>query len=209
MADRRKRASAYRRLGRLMAVLVAGFFATSWFVQYRYAKRLVSASAAPSAPVALVFGAGLAAGQEPSPLLAQRLDTAIALYRSGKVSKVLVSGDNLDRHHDEPAAMRRYAIGGGVSEKDVLVDDAGVSTYASCARAKLAYGVDRALLITQHFHLPRALFIANSLGIDAWGVPADAGQEAGGYYLLRELFSRPLALAMVIARPEPQAPPEP
>lgn len=208
MVPRLKRRNLWSRLLRLVGAAALVFLGASLFVQFRYAGRIVSQKAAPEAPVALVFGAGLA-GQEPSPLLAQRLDAGIALYRSGKVQKVLVSGDNLERHHDETSAMRRYAAGAGVPEKDLLGDDAGVSTYDSCARAKTVYGVNRALLVTQRFHLPRALFIANSLGIDAWGVAADEGDDAPAFYMLRELFSRPLALAMVIARPEPKAPPPP
>lgn len=200
MARSSKGRSAWRWVARLALLAGLGLLAASYYVEYRYADRIVVAQAAPEAPVALVFGAGLS-GQEPSVLLAQRLDTAIGLYRAGKVRRILVSGDASERYHDESGAMMRYTVERGVPPADVDIDVAGLSTYDSCARAKDVFGVERALLVTQRFHLPRALFIARSLGIDAYGVAADEGRGAPVQYVLRELLSRPLALVMVLARP--------
>jgi SanA protein len=184
----------------LAALLLAG---TSSYVELRYASRIVSPADAPEAPVALVFGAGLSRS-EPSPVLAERLDMAISLYRLGKVRKVLLSGDNADRYHVETTAMRRYAVEQGVPPSDVLEDDLGLSTYDSCARALHVFKLDRVLLVTQRFHLSRALFIANALGLDAYGVAADPdSRRRSSPYLVRELLSRPLALGMVLLRPEP------
>ena len=195
-----------------LGLLMAAFAAASVYVDRRYASRIVPASEAPAAPVALVFGAGLS-GSEPSPLLAERLDTAIALYRQGKVKRILVSGDNSDRYHDETEAMRRYAVDQGVPAADLLADDWGLSTYDTCVRARQVFHLDRVLLVTQRFHLSRATFIANSVGLDAHGVPADAVSRGGSPYAVRELLSRPLALGMVLLRPEPpgnrQAAPSP
>lgn len=185
-----------------LGLLVAAFAAASAYVDLRYASRIVPASEAPAAPVALVFGAGLS-GSEPSPLLAERLDTAVALYRQGKVKRILVSGDNSDRYHDETEAMRRYAVDQGVPPADLLQDDWGLSTYDSCVRAREVFHLDQVLLVTQRFHLPRATFIANSVGLDARGVPADPASRQGSPYALRELISRPLALGMVLLRPRP------
>jgi vancomycin permeability regulator SanA len=176
----------------------------SLYVRWRYAGRMVGPQQAPRAKVALVFGAGLAAKQAPSPVLAARLDVGIGLYREGKVSKLLLSGDNSERHHDETKSMRRYALERGVPPAALLTDFAGLSTYDTCFRAKRVFGVDDALLVTQAFHLPRALFIANSLGIDAYGVPADAKRRWHSPYPVREFFSRAWAFAMVIARPQPK-----
>jgi len=197
---------------RIAAVLVGigalAFFGASAYVQLRYAGRISGPAEAPEAPVALVFGAGLTKSV-PSPLLAERLDMGIALYRQGKAKKILVSGDNSDRYHVETAAMRRYIVDQGIPPTDVLDDDLGLSTYDSCARARMVFKLARVLLVTQRFHLPRALFIANSLGLDAYGVPADPAPHRSSPYLLRELVSRPLALAMVIARPDPAGTPPP
>ena len=183
-----------------------GVFALSHFVQVRYEDRIVPMSGAPQAPVALVFGAGLAPGGVPSEVLAQRLDTAMALWKAGRVQSVLVSGDNSDRFHDETRAMRRYMLERGLPEQAVLGDDSGLSTYDSCVRAATVFQVRKALLVTQAFHLPRALYIANSVGMDAWGVAADEGLPSTRRYVVREMFSRVLALAMVLMDVKPAYP---
>ena len=177
---------------------------TSCYVRMRYSDRIFLAEQVPKAPVAIVFGAGLASKGKPSPMLAERLDTALKLYRSGKVEKILVTGANLTRSHDETRAMGRYALAKGVPRETILRDDAGFSTYDSCYRAKAVFGITRATLVTQRFHLPRALFIANSLGLDAIGVAADEGTRTPLVNEGRELFSRSLALAMAIAKPPPR-----
>jgi len=187
--------------GAALAAGAACFALASFYVELRYQDRVVSLSLAPPSPVALVYGAGLARGPSPSRILAERLDAALALYQAGKVQKVLVSGDNSDRFHDETEAMRRYAIERGVPAEDVLGDDAGLSTYDSTIRARDVFGVRRVLLVTQRFHLPRALYIANGSGIEAYGVAADEGRDEGSAYTLRELVSRPVALAMVLLQP--------
>jgi len=182
---------------------VLGVLASSHFVRVRYMDRIVPLSAAPEAPVVVVFGAGLAPGGVPSAVLAQRLDTAIALWKAGKAKAVLVSGDNSDRFHDETRAMRHYVLARGLPEESVLEDDSGLSTYDSCVRAFKVFQVRRALLVTQGFHLPRALYIANSVGMDAWGVAADEGLPSTRRYAMREMFSRVLALGMVLLEVKP------
>jgi SanA protein len=119
---------------------------------------------------------------------------------------VLVSGDNSDRFHDETRAMRRYMVQHGLPEQAVLGDDSGLSTYDSCVRAFTVFKVRKALLVTQRFHLPRALYIANSVGMDAWGVAADEGRPSTRRYAVREMFSRVLALVMVSLGREPAYP---
>lgn len=196
-----------RSLRRLFLKVVAGgvvlFLGASFFVEFRYRSRLKNVASAPRAPVALVFGAGLAAQGVPSAVLAERLDAAVALFRDEKVSRLLLSGDNSDRYHDETGAMRRYVLARGVPESALSLDWAGVSTYDSVVRAKALFGVEEALLVTQRFHLPRALFIANSIGVDAHGVVADRTERQGSQYALRELVSRPLALAQVLTNAPP------
>lgn len=188
----------------LAGLSVALLVSTSFHVKAKYSHRIFPASVVPHAPVALVFGAGLAHNGVPSPLLAERLDSAVELYRIGKVEKVLLSGDDSFRTHDETRAMRRYAETQGVPEDAIVRDVAGLSTYDSCFRAKAVFGVRRAILVTQGFHLPRALFIANSLGIDADGVPADATLSGPLLYEGRELLSRALAWIMVMTGAKPK-----
>lgn len=183
----------------------------SAFVEYRYARRLSTLQSVPKAPVAIVFGAGLTTGGEPSRVLSQRVDAAIELYRAKKVQKLLLSGDNTDRYHDETRAMRRYALERGVPAEDVVGDDAGVSTYDTVLRARDVFGVDEAILVTQRFHLPRALFLANTLGLDAWGVSADPSRDWVWRYELRELLARAAAVPLVLLQPPPRVdtPPRP
>jgi SanA protein len=188
----------------LALVGVTGTLAASSYVERRFRTRTLPLAQAPAAPVALVFGAGLIAGGEPSPVLAERLDTALRLYRAKRVSRLLVSGDNSERYHNETLAMQRYLVERGVPPADVDADFAGFSTYDSCYRARTLFGVTQALLVTQDFHLPRALYIANQLGIEAWGVAADEGKPDRRGDQLRELWARPLALVMVLLRPEPR-----
>ena len=182
----------------------AGLLACSLYVERRYADRIRSSDRVPDEPVALVFGAGLAPNSIPSPLLRQRIDAAIGLYRSGKVKKLLVSGDNAERYHDETHAMKRNAMEQHLPESAIVGDFAGFSTYDSCFRAKAIFGVTRAVLVTQGFHLPRALYIANSLGIDAYGVAADEGRPRPASYWLRETLSRAHALLAVALRADPK-----
>jgi vancomycin permeability regulator SanA len=203
---RGKRGGWLRRAAWALSLVLGLSLGCSLYVSLRYRGHILPSAHAPEAPVALVFGAGLAAVREPSPVLAERLDKAVQLYRAGKVRRLLVSGDNSDRRHDETRAMVAYVRARGVPEADVDADFAGLSTYDSCVRAHRVFEVQRALLVTQAFHLPRALFIANSIGMDAHGVAADEGRTRTRRYALRELLSRPLALAMVLVDAEPAFP---
>ncbi len=132
-----------------------------------------TAADAPEAPVAIVFGAGLNRDGTPMPVLADRVATAVDLYKAGKVRKLLLTGDNRFPEYNEPEAMRQYAISLGVPEADLVSDYAGRRTYDSCYRARYIFQVKKAILVTQEFHLPRAVYLCDQLGIDAVGVIAD------------------------------------
>ena len=142
--------------------------------------RVYKVDDAPSERVAIVFGAGLRRDGTPTTILRDRVETAAQLYFSGKVEKLLMSGDNRFENYNEPASMRDYAISLGVPEDAIVLDYAGRRTYDTCYRAKAIFGVDKAILVTQGFHLPRALFLCNALGLQASGVEAD-----NFYYLKR------------------------
>ncbi|MBN2085353.1 MAG: YdcF family protein [Anaerolineales bacterium] len=128
---------------------------------------------APEAPVAIVFGAGLYRDGTPMPVLADRVAMAVDLYKAGKVRKLLLSGDNRFPEYNEPEAMRQYAISLGVPEADLVSDFAGRRTYDSCYRAQYVFQVKKAILVSQEFHLPRAVYLCDQLGIEAVGVASD------------------------------------
>jgi vancomycin permeability regulator SanA len=148
----------------------------------------------PTMPVAIVFGAGLQADGTPSPMLADRVDAAIELYKAGKVGRLLMSGDNSEVGYSEVAAMQGRAISEGVPPSLVNLDYAGLRTYDSCYRAAAIFGIHRATLVTQRYHLPRALFLARSFGIDAVGLVAGQVEYNNQLYFdLRELAAQSVA----------------
>ncbi len=126
--------------------------------------RIVSPEGAPDAPVAIVLGAGVWEGGTPSAVLEDRLRTACDLYRAGKARALLVSGDHGRAGYDEPGPMARYAEERGVPPEAIFLDHAGFDTYATIYRARRVFQVERALVVTQDFHLPRALFSAPDSG---------------------------------------------
>ena len=134
----------------------------------------------PSARIAIVFGAGLLRDGSAGPVLSDRMQTAVALYQGGKVEKILVSGDNRFVEYNEPEAGRQYALEHGVPNEDIVLDYAGRRTYDTCYRAKYIFGVDEAILVTQEFHMPRALTLCNWFGVRSVGVEA-----ANRYFLKR------------------------
>ena len=125
------------------------------------------------ARVGIVFGAGLQRDGSPSPVLQDRVASAVQLYQAGKVEKLLMSGDNRFIDYNEPGAMQAYAIEMGVPEEDIVLDYAGRRTYDTCYRALHIFGVKEAILVTQRYHLPRALFTCNGVGLKATGISAD------------------------------------
>lgn len=189
-----------------MALAAGGMVAIWGWIQWRYDRLVVAdVAAAPKRPVAIVFGAGVQANGRLSPMLQDRMDTAIALYKAGKVRKLLVSGDNRFANYNEPGRMYDYAVARGVPARDVVRDYAGRRTYDTCYRAAAIFGVTQAVLITQRFHLPRAIFTCRNLGVDGVGLSADRrAYLSNPYYQLRDAVASLRAWWDVkIARPEP------
>ena len=145
----------------------------------------------PDYRVAIVFGAGLSEnGTEPSTVLQDRIMSAVELYKLGKIKKILMSGDNSFKDYNEPQVMIKIAKENGVSIFDLQADYAGRRTYDTCYRAKAIFGIDKAILITQDFHLTRALYTCNILGIDAIGYVADKNVYKNiEYYISRDLLA--------------------
>jgi SanA protein len=165
-----------------------------------------SVSEVPSRRVAIIFGAGLWRDGSPTPVLKDRVETGARLYLAGKVEKLLMSGDNSQVEYNEPAAMREYALSLGVPDKDIVLDYAGRRTYDSCYRAKEIFRVEQAILVTQKFHLARALFLCNALGLDGVGVEANNEtflRSSLLFWNIRELPATLTAFADILTRPEP------
>lgn len=158
------------------AGIVAGAGALSiiWHIRRSTAPYMyLSIEAVPARPIAIVLGAGLERDGRPTPVLADRVRTAAALYRAGKVRKLLMTGDNRFAWYNEPASMGEYALALGVPAEDIVYDYAGRRTYDSCYRARHIFGITDAIIVTQRFHQPRAVYLCRQMGIDAVGVTAD------------------------------------
>lgn len=151
--------------------------------------RVFASEDVPERGVGLVLGAR-SHPDRPSAFLAARLDVAVDLFQRGKVRVLLVSGDNLARSNHETAMMRRYLEERGVPPEAVFEDEAGFDTYDSCVRARRIFGVSRAIVVTQTYHLPRALATCRAIGLDAWGVGDETvktNQQMWLYGSMREL----------------------
>lgn len=193
-------------LGFLLLLIAVAVFPFAWrsAVTWYYGRQIYSISEAPAEQVAIVYGAAVYGNGRLSAVLRDRMDTAIALYESGQVQKILVSGDNRKADYNEPGAMMAYAVRRGVPPEDIRPDYAGLRTYDTCYRAKHIFQVKSAVLITQDFHLPRALFTCNALGIEAIGVTADRRPYRGSrWYETRETAATLVALWDVIRRDNP------
>ena len=168
----------------ILAALVLVFIGPYAYVQWRTrAFRHGPGEQVAAAPVAIVFGAGLWRSGAPTPVLADRVTTAVELYEQGLVGKILLSGDNSDQGYNEPEAMRQLALRLGVPDDALVLDFAGRRSYDTCYRARYVFGVKRAIAVTQAYHLPRAVYSCRELGIDASGVAADRRRYSRGPYL--------------------------
>lgn len=169
--------------------------------------KIVEADAAPAKPVVIVPGAGLNPDGTPSAPLRDRVEAAAELYFAGKAQKILMSGDNRFINYNEPESMRQYALVLGVPDEDIVLDYAGRSTYDTCYRAKAIFGVQDALIVTQAYHLPRAVYLCDHLGVKITGIPVEQSRYVRSRYLFwnfREAFASLAAMWDIhIAKPLP------
>ena len=218
-------ASAWRRrvvrwpviggVGCLVVTLIALFGVNLWVTRSAGEFRYEDVGEVPDRPVAIVFGAGVH-GSDPTPALASRLDGAVELYQAGRVTHLLMSGDNSRPDYDEVTVMRDYAIERGVPGAAITRDYAGFDTYDTCIRAREIFGVSSAVLVTQDFHIARAIYTCRQLGVDAVGLAIPdwsfreerldyeytRSQEVG--YRVREWFARAKAVVdSELIRPRP------
>jgi vancomycin permeability regulator SanA len=171
------------------------------YVVWSAADSIYSVADAPSRDVILVLGASVRPGGRPSPMLEERLHAAADLYHAGKGHKVIVSGDHGSKHYDEVHPMARALEARGVPARDIFLDHAGFRTLDSAHRARKVFGVDSMLVVTNPFHVARAVFLARNVGIDAAGVGADYGvhYSTGTHFrhAAREVLARILAFGDV------------
>lgn len=187
--------------------ILFGLFLPKLIVLLYAFPRTFTVNDVPPERVAIVFGAGLLRDGSAGPVLRDRVETAVKLYQQGKVDKLLMSGDNSVIEHNEPEAMRQYALAFGIPNKDIVLDYAGRRTYDTCYRADYIFKVDSAILVTQGFHLPRALFLCNWFGVESVGVESNNNyfrKISRLYWNTRELFATAQAVWDVsVTKPMP------
>lgn len=151
----------------------------------------------------IILGAAIW-GDKPSPMLEDRLLEGINLYKNNVSNKIIMSGDHGRKEYDEVNIMKKYAIEKGVPSEKIFMDHAGFSTYESIYRAKEIFGAKKVIIVTQKYHLYRALYISNQLGIEAYGISADPRQYAGATYReLREILARNKDFIKCVFKPQP------
>jgi vancomycin permeability regulator SanA len=204
---RHRRTTVLRALVGAIVLGLLVFAGPTGYVLLASAGRSSSVSEVPEQPVAIVFGASVYSDGTPSPYLRARLDLAYDLYRAGKVRAVLVTGDNGSVFYDETSTMSDYLVARGIPTAKVVGDYAGFDTYDSCVRAKRIFGIDRAILTSQSYHLPRAIAVCRSVGVDAWGVGDDLAPpmdpELWRSYSGREWLANLKAAWDLVSRREP------
>ena len=152
----------------------------------------------------LVLGCGVRSDGTPSAMLEDRLKQAITLYTNGAAPKLLMSGDHGQKDYDEVNTMKNYALQAGIPSQDIFMDHAGFSTYESVYRAKSIFQAKKILIVTQEYHLHRALHIAKALGVEAYGVSADLRDYSGQFYRdVREILARNKDFLTGIFKPKP------
>ncbi len=186
---------------------IAILFFVNAYIRSSVKNRIIPASGASEledVDCILVLGAGVWNGDTPSHMLEDRLNIGIELYQEGISNKLLMSGDHGRKEYDEVNVMKQYAIDKGIASIDIFMDHAGFSTYESMYRAKEIFQAKKIVVVTQEYHMYRALYIAGKLGLEAYGVSSDprpyAGQDSRE---LREFVARVKDFAYCIFKPEP------
>lgn len=191
-------------LGVLGALAVFGL---SSYLKSHTAEKIITAEAAAEmdADCILVLGCGVREDGTPSLMLRDRLETGIALYEGKAAPKLLMSGDHGRKEYDEVNLMKAYAMERNIPSADIFMDHAGFSTYDSLYRARDIFCVEKVIIVTQSYHLPRALYVAERLGLEAWGVPALEVEYYGqSYRELREMLARAKDFYTAWLQPQPK-----
>lgn len=185
----------------------AAVFGLSTYMKQHTAERILSETAAgeQGAECILILGCGVREDGSPSLMLRDRLDAGIALYEAGAAKKLLMSGDHGRKDYDEVNTMKDYAMERGVPSEDIFMDHAGFSTYDSMYRARDIFCAQKILVVSQPYHLPRALYVAEKLGLEAYGVAAEDVRYGGQTYReLREAAARAKDFCTAWIQPKPK-----
>ncbi len=191
-----------------LAILTGfGTMGINGWVQYTTQDRILSpdrAAELQDVDCILVLGCFVHENGSPSHMLEDRLKRSVELYFAGAAPKLLMSGDHGTKDYDEVDAMKRYAVEAEIASEDIFMDHAGFSTYESVYRAKDIFGAKKVIIVTQQYHLYRALYTAQALGLDAYGVAADYREYSGQTSRdIREILARVKDFGMAIFKPEP------
>jgi len=190
------------RLGVLLLVMVVLINLIVYYKSKEYCYSRISE--VPVSYTAIVLGAKVHSPGKPSYILQDRLDAALDLYQAGKIKRFLLTGDHGQSNYDEVNTMKAYLLDKGVDTRDVFLDHAGFDTYNSMVRAKQVFQVTDAIVVTQDFHLPRAVYLARAKGLNAFGLASDRREYRTINYLrFRELSARIKAFGEVLINKEP------
>ena len=189
----------------IMAIIIGIILGINFYVVLSTKNKIISEEQAKQiedAECILILGAGIW-GDKPSPMLEDRLLQGIELYKQGVAPKIIMSGDHTKEDYDEVNVMKNFAIEHGVPSEDIFMDHAGISTYDSMYRAKEIFGLNKIIVVTQKYHLYRALYVGNSIGIECYGVGADPRKYAGQFLReIREILARDKDFVKCIWKPE-------
>ena len=200
--------TAFRFLFLIVILGLCLLFGIDFYVRSSTKDRIISpedVSSVSDADCILVLGAGIRTDGSPSPMLQDRLNTGIELYQNNAAPKLLMSGDHGRKKYNEVHTMKDIALDQGVPSEDVFMDHAGFSTYDSLYRARDVFQARKVIIVTQKYHLYRALYIARSLGLDAWGVSADTRRYRGQSQRdFREILARDKDFFVSVFKPLPK-----
>lgn len=189
----------------LLSVSTAGIILINLYILASSQKYIFSVTDVPTSTAGLILGAAVYKNGQLSDMLRDRALTAIELYKIGKIQKILVSGDNTTKDYDEVSAVRKFLLTKNIPSEDIFLDYAGIDTYDSVYRAKAIFEADSIIITTQNFHLPRALFLANALGLKAYGISSDLETYRGiRYNYLREWPARIKAFGNILFQAKPK-----
>lgn len=189
----------------LMVVIVLAFYANEHVLEVG-SSRIMESCAVPPSDAILVLGAYVSHDGVVSRVLEERLKVGYELYKQGKANRIIVSGDHSRKDYDEVNAMKKYYLDRHIPDEQIFMDHAGFTTYESMYRAKYIFGVNKVIVVSQQYHLPRAIFIARELGIEAYGVEAETGFYNQFVILknnAREIIARCKAFVVVAVKPKP------
>ena len=191
---------------RIIAIILTAFLGISTYVKISTKNQIIKENEytkLSDIDCIIVLGAGILE-DKPSHMLEDRLLESIKLYKNNISNKIIMSGDHGRKEYDEVNIMKNYAIEKGIPSENIFMDHAGFSTYESIFRAKEIFVAKKVVIVTQKYHLYRALYIANQLGLEAYGVGADPRKYVGATYReLREILARNKDLIKCLFKPEP------